>query len=161
MPPSTNPPDLNVEFLFDDPLVVAAGTQSRWASRRKIDLAELIDESWILTPSNTWNHMGMEDAFRTRGLATPRISVVTPSVHVSIHLLASGAFITAHAKSLIDRYGLKVLPVKLPVRPWPVAILTLKNRTLSPMVELFLKEVRDSTRPLRANKPPPRGHHAA
>src|SRR5579862_176755 len=31
--------DLNVERLFDDPLVIAAGMCSRWARRRKIDLA--------------------------------------------------------------------------------------------------------------------------
>ena len=40
--------DLNVEVLFDDHLVVAAGIRSRWARRRKIDLAELVDEPWIL-----------------------------------------------------------------------------------------------------------------
>jgi DNA-binding transcriptional LysR family regulator len=156
MPLSRDPPDLNVEFLFDDPLVVAAGMQTRWASRRKIDLAELIDDSWILTPPNTWNYIGMEEAFRVHGLAMPQISVVTPSVHVSTHLLANGAFITAHAKSLADRYRLKVLPVKLPVRPWPVAILTLKKRTLSPVVELFLEQVREFTHPMRAGKPAPR-----
>ncbi len=36
--------DLNVETLFDDPLVVVAGKQTRWARRRKIDFAELADE---------------------------------------------------------------------------------------------------------------------
>ena len=36
--------DLNVETLFDDPLVVAAGMQTRWARKRKIDLAELAGE---------------------------------------------------------------------------------------------------------------------
>jgi len=34
--------DLNVEVLFDDHLVVATGMRSRWARRRKIDLAELV-----------------------------------------------------------------------------------------------------------------------
>ena len=37
--------DLDVEVLFEDELVVVAGTESRWARRRKIDLAELVDES--------------------------------------------------------------------------------------------------------------------
>jgi DNA-binding transcriptional LysR family regulator len=40
--------DLNVEILFDDELAVAAGMQTRWARRRKIDLAELADERRIL-----------------------------------------------------------------------------------------------------------------
>ena len=40
--------DLNFEYLFDDPLIIAAGLHSRWARRRTIDLAELIDEPWML-----------------------------------------------------------------------------------------------------------------
>jgi hypothetical protein len=32
--------------------------------------------------------------------------------------------------------------VTLPVRPWPVAIVTLKNRTLSPIVERFIESAR-------------------
>jgi DNA-binding transcriptional LysR family regulator len=45
--------DLNVEPLFDDPLVVAAGMHNRLARRRKIDLAELLDEPWILQSPHT------------------------------------------------------------------------------------------------------------
>jgi DNA-binding transcriptional LysR family regulator len=156
MPAGEDVADVNVDVLFDDPLVVAAGTQTRWASRRKIDLAELVDEPWILTQPQTWNYVGLEGAFRARGLAMPKISVVTSSVHVSAHLLANGTFITAHAKSLAEHCGLKVLPVRLPDRPWPVAILTLKNRTLSPVVALFLEHLREFTRPMRMGRPMPR-----
>jgi hypothetical protein len=31
----------------------------------------------------------------------------------------------------------------MPVQPWPVAILTLKNRTLSPVVERFIDCTRE------------------
>jgi DNA-binding transcriptional LysR family regulator len=48
--------DLNVEMLFDDELVVVVGAQSRWARRRKIDLAELADEPWILAVPGSWNY---------------------------------------------------------------------------------------------------------
>src|SRR5215471_3728821 len=36
--------DLTVEILYDDAHIVAAWVHSKWARRRKIDLAELIDE---------------------------------------------------------------------------------------------------------------------
>src|ERR1700719_2991007 len=42
-----------------------------------------------------------------------------------------------------ERLLLKALPVDLPVRPWPVAIVTLKNRTLNPVVERFIECARD------------------
>jgi LysR substrate binding domain len=40
--------DLNIEVLFHDQLVIAAGRRNRWARRSKIDLAELVDEPWVL-----------------------------------------------------------------------------------------------------------------
>jgi DNA-binding transcriptional LysR family regulator len=40
------------------------------------------------------------------------------------------------------RFGLKVLPVNLPAQPWPVAMVTLKKRTVSPVVHEFMKDVR-------------------
>jgi hypothetical protein len=41
---------------------------------------------------------------------------------------------------------LKELTVDIPIRPWPVAILTLKNRTLSPVVERFIEGAREGRR---------------
>ena len=119
--------DLNAEVLFEDPLVVAAGKQTRWASRRKIDLAELIDEVWTLPASNSMNYMGMADAFRMRGLGMPKIGLVTFSVHLRSQLVTSGQFIAALPKSIADRYALKVLPIELGVKPWSVAVITLRN----------------------------------
>jgi hypothetical protein len=42
----------------------------------------------------------------------------------------------------VPRFGLKVLPIKLPAQPWPVAMVTLKNRTVTPVVQEFMKDVR-------------------
>ena len=41
---------LGFEFLFDDSYVVATGAQSPWLRRRKIELVELLNESWVLPP---------------------------------------------------------------------------------------------------------------
>src|SRR5258707_4206138 len=150
--------DLNVEVLFDDHLVVAAGMRSRWAHRRKIDLAELVNEPWILATHDTGPYRIVAEAFRARGLGAPRISLMTFSGHLRSTQLVSGHFITTFPNSVArlhaDRFSLKVLPVDLPARPWPVAIVTLKNRTLSPGVERFIAHVRDFTRPMRER---PRG----
>jgi DNA-binding transcriptional LysR family regulator len=40
--------DLDAKTLFSDPHFVVAGLQNRWTGRRKIKLAELIDEPWCL-----------------------------------------------------------------------------------------------------------------
>lgn len=150
--------ELNVEVLFHDHLVVAAGAQNRWARRRHIDLAALADEPWILTPPNAWNTTAVAEAFRSKGLKPPKICLVTYSVHLRANLLANGSYITVFPSSVLrlyaDRFSLKALPVELPVRPWTVAVVTLKNRTLSPVVERFIEHVRAYTRSMAAPRPP-------
>ncbi len=144
--------DMNVECLFNDQLVVAAGKHNRWARRRTIDIAELIDEPWILAPPDTWNYARLAEAFRARGLDMPKASVVSVSVAVRTRLLANGQFIAALPSSVLslnrDHYALKVLPINLPNPPWPVVIVTLKNRTLSPVVERFIECAREVAKSL-------------
>jgi DNA-binding transcriptional LysR family regulator len=146
--------DLNIEFLFDDPLVIVAGAKSKWAGRRRqIDLAELIDEPWLMQEPWTWNYRNLAEACRDRGLAMPTASVVTLSISVITHFLADGQFITSMPRSVAYFKSLKVLPVDLPMRPWSVNIARLKNRTLSPVVERFIEHLRAFTRPLRETRP--------
>lgn len=135
--------DLDVKTLFEDELVVAAGSESRWFNRRKIDLADLVSERWILTAPGIWNYMLVSEAFRARGLEVPNISMRTLSVHLRANLVATGDFITTLPRSVLHlyaaRFGLKALPIDFPARPWPVSIVTLKNRTLSPVAERFIE----------------------
>jgi hypothetical protein len=42
-----------------------------------------------------------------------------------------------------EAHPLKELRVNVPTRPWLVAILTLKNRTLSPVVQRFIACARE------------------
>jgi DNA-binding transcriptional LysR family regulator len=146
--------DLDVEVLWDDRLVVAAGAQSRWAHRRKIDIADLADEPWILSGPNTWNYKVVAELFRKRGASMPKVRLNTLSVHLRTNLLISGQFITAFPRSVTDfyarRFGIKVLPIDLPTDPWPVMVLTAKHRILSPVVTAFINCARAVAKPLAA-----------
>jgi DNA-binding transcriptional LysR family regulator len=46
------------------------------------------------------------------------------------------------------RMSLKILPIELPIRPGPVGIVTLKNRMLSPVAELFVDCAREIAKSL-------------
>jgi DNA-binding transcriptional LysR family regulator len=60
---------LEFEFLFDDsPILVAAGARSPWARRRRIELAELVNESWVLPPPDSLIWPLVMEAFRDSGL---------------------------------------------------------------------------------------------
>jgi DNA-binding transcriptional LysR family regulator len=141
--------DLRVEALFDESIVVVTSSQSPWAKRRKIDLADLIDASWILAPPNNQARTLVEKAFRAKGLDPPRPRVTTYSMQLRMQLLASGQYVTVFTDSTArysaERWLLKVLPVNLGPR-LPVVAVTLKNRTLTPAVRLFIEQVRKATK---------------
>jgi DNA-binding transcriptional LysR family regulator len=149
--------DLNVEILFEDRNFVAVGTKSRWARRRKIDLSELVQEPWVLAEPDTWDSRIVVEAFRARALSSPRIAAMTLSPYIRASLADSGRYITILPRSVVDlyaaRFSLKTLPIDLPAPPWPVAVVTLKNRTPSPIVEVFLKSLRLFCQPLLRSRP--------
>jgi DNA-binding transcriptional LysR family regulator len=77
-------PDLQTDVLFQDPLVVVAGARNPWTRRKKVDLSDLVDEPWVLPPSDTvLGRFGVE-IFRVRGLVPPQTSVVTPSLPMRV-----------------------------------------------------------------------------
>lgn len=147
--------DVSVEIVFEDRLFVVGGMQSRWAQRRKIDLAELAGEPWALPPPGSWTVSLLAEAFGAKGLEMPKIKVATYAIPLLRSLCTTGKYISVFGGlTLLDgkRLGLKVLPVDLPVWPWPVAIVMLKNRTVSPAVERFIEGVRTFTASLSARR---------
>lgn len=147
--------DLQLEFLYEDRPFVVSGRKSQWARRRKIELAELTDEPWLLPREGIFISL-LAESFQTKGVPMPKFGIRSYSVHQRMTLLATGRFVSAEVGSVLrfnaDRFPLKVLPVELAVRPWPVWIVTAKNRTVSPVVQTFLKCVREVTKPLGAHQ---------
>jgi DNA-binding transcriptional LysR family regulator len=137
---------LNVEILFDDEVVIAAGANSRWARRRKIEFKDLLDASWVGTSRQALTTTLVARAFQANNLPVPKLHVMTYSVQLRAHLLATGDFLTALPRSMLrlnpEFRSLKQLPIKLPDPRFPVAVVTLKDRTLTPAVELFLDALR-------------------
>jgi len=147
---------LDFEFLFADAYVVAAGVQSPWVRRRKIKLAELVNEPWALSsPENSLGKVSTE-AFRASRLDHPRATVTTTTPEMRISLLATGRFLSIFPNSILrfptGRPELRVLPVKVLVAPAAVGIFTLKNRTLSPVARLFIEHAREVAKPLASKR---------
>jgi DNA-binding transcriptional LysR family regulator len=153
--------DLNVEHLFDEELCLAASPRSRWFRRRKLGFADLVDASWITPYSGAASEKALFEAFRTRGLPPPRVVVKTVSGQLRNFLGLRGPFVALVPASFLKinagTGGLKVLPLRLTMPPLPVVMITLRNRTLSRTVELFLDCARDVAksidRPGRVKKP--------
>jgi len=140
--------EIEIDNLFNDRLLVVASRESRWARRRTIAPAELVNEPWILAPPNNLVRMLFIEAFRAHGLEAPRAKVTSNSMNVRMHLLASGRFLTFIAESLLRQNAKrwKALPVALGTQQLTVAVATLRNRTLSPTARLFLEHIKVATR---------------
>jgi DNA-binding transcriptional LysR family regulator len=146
---------LEFETLYDPSLIVMAGSRSRWARRHRIALAELVNEPWVLPPPEGIMGPAYLDVFRASGLDRPRIAVFATQPGARLNLVASGRFLTigtGHVFGLPKRPGIKVLPVKLQYAEAPVGIVTLKNRTLSPVAQLFIETAREVAKPLARRK---------
>lgn len=141
--------DANVETLFDDTFVVVAGKRSRWARRRKLGFEELAEAQWILANMNTWNYIGLTDAFRARGLQMPNIAVVTFSLPLRLDFVINNEFLTVFAKSVAARYPVRPLALDLPLRSLAVVLITPRNRMLSPVAESFIASARETAKSMR------------
>jgi DNA-binding transcriptional LysR family regulator len=148
--------DLEVEPLFQEGLVVASGVGNPWARRRKIQLAELAEEPWLLPPPDAVIGSFIAHAFRTSGLDFPPKGAVTGGVLHLLSLIAGGDYLAFFPRSLMRLgtigQGLKVLPVNLPIPLSAFGILRLRNRTLSPLAQLFITCVREVVKPLGHRK---------
>jgi DNA-binding transcriptional LysR family regulator len=146
--------DIETQVLYEDRLFVVAGMPSRWSTRRRIDLAELTNEPWGLPSSDTFAGSLIEEALSSRKISLR--SAATGSPYLLLSLLARGPFLVTIPDSVL-KFGAnlpphKVLPVELPVPPWPLGVMTLKNRTISPVGQLFLEAASEVAKPLMNRK---------
>ena len=86
------------------------------------------------------------------GLKPPSATVYADPINMRIKLATTGRLLAVVPSSILrfpaKHPSLKVLPVELPTMHRPIGIITLKNRTLSPLAQLFIEHARDVTKPL-------------
>lgn len=143
---------LHYEFLFDDLYLVVVGAQNPLARRRRIELAELVNKSWLLPPPESGLGSIVMETFRASGLTYPRTTVIGEPSELRISLLATGRFISIFPDSVYRfsarRPELQVLPVNQSLGHVPVGIVLLKNRAISPLTRLFIDSCREVAKQL-------------
>jgi DNA-binding transcriptional LysR family regulator len=144
--------DIDAEMLYEEPLVIVAALENPWARRRKIKLAELVNEPWTWPAAGTIFDSLVTEAFRANGIDPPRATIYVDAYSLRIRLAATGRFLAFVPASIMRFPGIpgsiKVLPVELPTTRRKIGIVTLKNRTLSPLAQLFIECAREVAKPL-------------
>jgi DNA-binding transcriptional LysR family regulator len=142
--------DLIADELFDEPFLAFCGIDSRWARRRQIHLADLIDAPWVLPPYDSIPGMLIAQFFRAHDLQPPRARLATLSVQLTVALVASGHYVGLLPASVLHfsarRLSLRILPMKASAERTAAGIITVKGRTLSPLAERFVRCAQDMAR---------------
>ena len=145
---------MQAEVLYTGSRFVVAATKNSWARRRRVGLADLMNEPWTLPPPDSLGGALANDDFRAAGLDVPRAAVIIPEAVARLALVARGRFLTIAAKSAFGGWetALKTLPIELATASHSLGIITLKNRTLTPVAQLFIDCAREVAKPLAAGK---------
>ena len=149
---------VDIEVLFEDRFCLAVSTRSALAARKKIKLADLLNERWIMTPTDSPGGAAVQRLFRDAGLSIPEFMIQTFSVFLRNALVSSGHFVTALPASVLrlNSEVLRELPIAIPMPSWPVAIVTLKNRALNPAAPLFIECAREVAKSIASRPLGPR-----
>jgi DNA-binding transcriptional LysR family regulator len=143
---------MSFEVLYDNPYFVAAGATSPWLRRRRIELADLVDELWAMPPAGSRLGSVVREIFGAKGLACPRAAVIANGLEMTVNLLSTGRYLTIHPESVFTFPAkhpfIRKLPIELPIVSGPIGILTLKNRALNPAAQLFIEAAREVAKPL-------------
>lgn len=137
---------VHAEPLYQEPVVIVAGVHHSLAQKRRVRLADLADQAWVLPPPWSFIRAQFADAFRRIGMEPPHTTVVAPSAYLRIMLAAGGHFLTivpaVMSKLGVRQLAIKTLPVVLSTNRNPVGIITLKGRAQSPVAQLFIQHAR-------------------
>jgi DNA-binding transcriptional LysR family regulator len=151
------PDELAAEILFHDSVAVMTAAANPLARRRNLKLADLANEPWVLFPYDSFFGGVIAEIFRANGHEPPRLTVSTLSVHAQNEMLATGRFITVLPSFMLRLPGgnvpLKALPVALPNTPMPIGLITVKNRMLTPVAQLFIDRIRARVKSLARSQP--------
>jgi len=148
--------NLSFEALFESPYLVGVGASNPWVKRRRIRLADLMDEPWVLPPPTDEFGVFVVDAFRASGLPLPRATVITAALEMRANLLKTGRYFTILPEFWLrfpERHPfVRKLPIELPIAGGPIGIVTLKHRALNPAAQLLIETAREVAKPLAKRK---------
>jgi molybdate transport repressor ModE-like protein len=136
--------DLDLTLLLHDPYDVALPRDHRLAGSRRVDLAELADERWVVPPAGVGCQEGIFAACRQHGFE-PRQRIETDENEQLQAFVAAGLGVAIFPRLALSapRPGVVVVPTtaKLERRVWAA---TLRDSYRSPATEAMIEILRDA-----------------
>jgi DNA-binding transcriptional LysR family regulator len=145
--------DLAFEALYEEEFRVVCGTQHPLARAKRLKLADLAEQAWILPPEGLPIRQSLDTLFTRSRAAIPRNVIESVSLLTNQTLLQEATVLgvlPAVVAKHYERLGLlRVLPVPVPGLKPLVAVITRKNVPLSPAAAALVDALRSVARDLQ------------
>jgi DNA-binding transcriptional LysR family regulator len=149
--PPVVPHDLEATILYQERTMLVTAQETDLIRAPRARLARLVDKPWCLPPLESHPWTLITEAFRNAGLDLPHRIVTTRSIQVLNSLIATGRYLSFLPRNVLHycagRLSLRSWPTDVAIRPYPVGIVTLKNRTINPATKLFIEYAREIAKP--------------
>jgi DNA-binding transcriptional LysR family regulator len=137
--------DLDAQPLGDEPLCVVGRIAHPLRRKRRITLAELARATWVVHPVDSPLRQAIDAMLARNRLRLPGDAIETVSVVATLALLQASDAMSVLPLDLAQHYEQRGLIARLPVRLPPAgtgyALITRKNRRLSPAAQDFADAV--------------------
>ena len=134
--------DLVQEHLYERAFVVLASARHKLARKKRVTLADLAQERWILAASGP-SREALGRAFAQMGLPPPKVAVESSSVPLRLHLLLSTDLLGFGPRQTFrerpSHFGLAELRVKGLSSAQSIGVSYRKEAYLSPAARRFIE----------------------
>jgi DNA-binding transcriptional LysR family regulator len=150
LPVMSSPDGLVREHLYDDEQVVCASVRHRLAERKRVTLADLVNERWTVSSLVQPSQHRLHEAFRNAGLPPPRIAIESRSPILRLRSVANSDLVDWTSRRFIEQSdlasALKILPVKELAWWRPIGLVYRQESYLPPAMGRFIEIVKASAK---------------
>lgn len=144
--------DVDLRLLYEDEFLAVCSPRHPLARRKKLSLADLVKQRWILPKSTAPLCQRLDFLFAEQCNERPRNAVESSSMLTNLSLLQESDMVTVMPAEVVRQYAasglLHALPVALPGLVGPMALITRSGRPHSPVAQAFIHELLAAAPPL-------------
>ena len=145
IPAGVDANQFNCFDMDDEEACLLVRSEHPLADRNVVDLAELVDQQWICQPPDSFLRQCVENLFTSHGILPPSRVIDTESLFAALTIAARTnviAPVPALILGIIDRTRFRRLPIGHDLILPRYALVTLKNRPLSPAARAILEAMK-------------------
>ena len=140
--PATPAEDLVQTRLYEEELAVVASVDHPLARRKRIAIADLARERWVLAQNVLATRM-LERAFEHHGLGAPQVAMEVSAQWLRLHVVSTSGFLAILPRSALQTLAARGRAVEIKVQgmhlPRRVGVSYRREAYLSPAAGLFIE----------------------